>query len=81
MTQHQEQHSNRLQYWGALAAARQEYQKDVDCDNSITRPSMHCWIERNYGIKIGMDSEGNYTHKYEVVEPKRFMLFQIKYFK
>ena len=77
----QEQKSKRYQYWSALSAARQEYYKDVDGNISMTRPTMHYWMEQKYGIKMGLDGEGNYTQEYEVVEPKRFMLFQIKYFK
>jgi hypothetical protein len=44
-------------------------------------PTMPYWVEQQYGLRMGQDGSGNYTQHYDVVDPKRFMLFQIKYFK
>ena len=37
--------------------------------------------ELKYGIKMGIDWQGNYTQDFEVTDPKKYMLFQIKYSK
>jgi hypothetical protein len=42
---------------------------------------MHYWAELKYGFKMGLDGQGNYTQDHEVVDPKRYMLFQLKYMK
>jgi hypothetical protein len=44
-------------------------------------PTMPYWVEQKYGLRMGLDGSGNYTQYYDIVDPKRFMLFQIKYFK
>jgi hypothetical protein len=72
----------RDQYWNALYQMRQEYLEENKGYYDLTaRPTVHYWAEQKYGIKMGIDSLGNYTEDYEVVDPKRFMLFQIKYMK
>ena len=51
-------------------------------DNTgMTGPTLPHWVEKKYGLRMGQDGSGNYTQDYDVVDPKRFMLFQIKYFK
>jgi hypothetical protein len=71
----------RKQYWGALHAVRKEYREEVGANWCMTGPTMPHWVEQKYGLRMGQDGSGNYTQYYEVVNPKRFMLFQIKYFK
>ena len=71
----------RRQYWGALHAVRSEYRSDVGLNDGMTGPTMPHWVEQKYGLRMGLDGQGNYTQDYDVVDPKRFMLFQIKYFK
>lgn len=73
---------HRKQYWGALHEVRKEYIEEHKGIYDLTvRPTMHYWIEQKYGLRMGLDGEGNYTQQYDVVDSKRFMLFQIKYFK
>jgi hypothetical protein len=71
----------RKQYWGALHAVRAEYREAVGDNIGMTGPTLPFWVEQKYGLKMGLDGEGNYTQQYDVVDAKRFMLFQIKYFK
>ena len=71
----------RKQYWGALHAVRAEYREAVGDNAEMKGPTMPNWVEQKYGIKMGLDGQGNYTQDYEVVDPKRFMFFQIKYMK
>ena len=71
----------RNQYWGALHAVRKEYRADVGPNDNMTGPTLPHWVEQKYGIKMGLDGQGNYTQDYTVVDPKRFMLFQIQYMK
>lgn len=73
---------NRNQYWGALHAVRSEYRESVGDNAEMKGPTMPNWVEQKYGLRMGLDPlSGNYTQHYDIVDPKRFMLFQIKYFK
>lgn len=77
-----ENRAKRDQYWNALYLMRQEYLAENKGQYDLTaRPTIHYWAELKYGIKMGLDGQGNYTKDYEVVNPKKFMLFQIKYMK
>lgn len=71
----------RKQYWGALHAVRAEYREAVGDNAGMTGPTMPHWVEQKYGLRMGQDGSGNYTQEYQVVNPKRFLLFQIKYMK
>jgi hypothetical protein len=73
--------SKRWQYWNALHAVRSEYRLAVGNNINMVVPTLPHWVEQKYGLRMGQDGSGNYTQDYEVVNPKRFMLFQIKYFK
>ena len=71
----------RKQYWGALHAVREEYRLAVGDNAGMIGPTMPQWVEQKYGLRMGQDGSGNYTQHYEVVDPKRFLFFQIKYMK
>lgn len=75
-----ERKTRRFQYWSALNSLRKDYLKENAGVYDLTsRPTMHYWAELKYGFKMGLDDQGNYTQDYEVTDPKKFMLFQIKY--
>ena len=71
----------RKQYWGALHAVRKEYASEVGDNVGMTRETLPYWVEQKYGLQMGLDGSGNYTQDYQVVNPKRFLFFQIKYMK
>jgi len=71
----------RTQYWGALHAVREEYTLELGDNAGMVGPTFPFWMEQKYGIRMGLDGSGNYTQYYDVVDPKRFLLFQINYFK
>ncbi len=73
---------DRDRYWGAIHAMRPEYIEQYKGMYDLTnRPAIHHWAEQKYGFRMETDGTGNYTANYTVVEPKKFMLFQIKYWK
>lgn len=75
-----ESREKRTRYWQSLYAMRQEYMQEFKGLFDLTvRPSLHYWAEEKYGFRMGLDGQGNYTQDYEVINPKKFMLFQIKY--
>jgi hypothetical protein len=77
-----EQRARREQYWNALFLMRNDYMEENRGQYDLTaRPTIHYYAELKYGIKMGLDGQGNYTKDYTVVDPKKFMLFQIKYMK
>ena len=71
----------RNRYWRAIHAMRPEYNDQYKDDHSMTRPTVNYWAEEKYGFKMETDGTGNYTANYTVTDPKKFMLFQIKYWK
>ena len=71
----------RNRYWHAIHAMRPEYIEQFKGDYSMTRPAIHYWAEEKYGFRMETDGTGNYTAYYTVTDPKKFMLFQIKYWK
>jgi len=71
----------RRQYWGALHDVRAEYRQVVGNNDGMTGPTMPYWVEQKYGLRMGQDGSGNYTQYYDVIDPKKFLLFQIKYMK
>jgi hypothetical protein len=78
----QERKEKRNQYWNALHSMRSEYLRENLGDYDMTsRPTMHYWAERKYGFRMGLDGQGNYTQDYEVTDPKKFMLFQLQYWR
>jgi hypothetical protein len=73
--------NKRNQYWSALHAVRAEYRSAVGDNAEMRGPTLPQWVEQRYGLRMGQDGSGNYTQDYTVVDPKRFMLFQLNYFK
>lgn len=71
--------AKRQQYWNAIHAMRPEYMQDVQ-GQYVQRPSVHQWALDKYGFQMAVDElTGGYTAEFTVVDPKKFMLFQIKY--
>jgi hypothetical protein len=69
----------RSQYWAALRAARTDYMQEsgrVPADNGF-----YYHLQRKYGVKPDLDPQGNLTATYTVVDKKKFLLFQLEYFK
>lgn len=77
-----ERKQKRWDYWKAVNEARQDYLEEFKGVYDLTvRPALHYWIEEHYGIRMGIDDQGNYTQDYQIVDPKRYMMFQLKYWK
>ena len=78
----QEDRDNRNQYFSAIREMRKEYAEQYKGIFDLTvRPTIHYWAEEKYGFRMEISSSGDYTSNYTVINPKRFMLFQIKYMK
>lgn len=79
--EHLKDRAKRQRYWGMLKTVRtDEYYEDYKGVFDLTsRPTFHYYMEQKYGIKMGIDSHGDYTSEYTVSDPKKFMLLQIKY--
>ena len=77
-----DQKAKREQYWNAIREMRNDYLEENKGHYDLTaRPTIHYYAELKYGFKMGLDGQGNYTKDYEVVDPKKFMIFQLKYMK
>ena len=74
--------ARRNQYWQAIYEMRQDYLLENKGQYDLTaRPTIHYWAELKYGLRMHLDGQGNYLQDYEVIDPKKFMFFQIKYMK
>lgn len=72
----------RNRYWSAVHAMRPEYTAEYKhLQDPTARPTLNYWAEEKYGFKMETDGTGNYTANYTVVDSKKFMLFQIKYWR
>jgi hypothetical protein len=77
-----DQRAMRDQYWKALYLMRNEYlEENKGVVDPSSRPTMHYWAELKYGLRMHLDGQGNYLQDYTVVDPKRFMFFQLKFMK
>jgi hypothetical protein len=77
-----EKRAKREQYWNALYLMRQEYLLENKGQYDLTsRPTIHYWAELKYGLRMHLDGQGNYLQDYDVIDPKKFMFFQIKFMK
>lgn len=77
-----ERREYRTRYWQALYLMRSEYLGENKGVYDLTaRPTMHYWAEEKYGIVMGINGEGQYTDEFTVKDPKKFMWFQLKYWK
>ena len=75
-----ERKRKRWDYWSALRLMRLEYMEDHKGVYDLTvRPTLHYWAEQKYGFRMETTGDGSYTENYTVTDPKKFMLFQIKY--
>jgi hypothetical protein len=73
--------AERNRYWASIHAMRQEYIEQYKGIYDLNRPRIDYWANEKYGFQMEADGEGNYTANYVVTNPKKFMLFQIKYWK
>lgn len=71
----------RNRYWSAIRAMRPEYLEDNKGVYDHTRPRIDYWANLKYGFQMEADGNGDYTANYTVTNPKKFMLFKIKYWR
>lgn len=77
-----EDKAQRNRYWVAVREMRKEYTKEHEGVHDLTaRPTVHYWAEQRYGFRMEVTGDGDYSGNYTVIDPKKFMLFQIKYWK
>lgn len=75
-----EDRARRNQYWQAIFHMRSEHTDTFKDSTDLTAvPTLHYWAEQQYGFTMGLDGQGHYTQDYTVVNPKKFMLFQLKF--
>jgi hypothetical protein len=75
-----EEKERRDKYFEIIRALRHEYMEVHKGILDITvRPRLDFWANEKYGFQMETDGQGNYTADYTVTDPKKFMLFQIKY--
>jgi hypothetical protein len=72
----------RNDYWNACALMRKEYLKENEGDISMNRPRLDFWANERYGFLMEFDAiDGGITEHYTVTNPKKFLLFQLKFWR
>lgn len=69
----------RDKYFEIIRNVRSEYIEEHKDIYDMTRPRLDFWVNERYGFQMETDGQGNYTAVYTVTDPKKFMLFQMKY--
>ena len=76
----QEHKEQRNRYWRSVHTAREDYMHQYrDLIDQTAKPLLHNWLEEHYGIRMGIDDQGNYTADYQVTDEKKFMMFKLRY--
>jgi hypothetical protein len=68
----------RLEHCHRLRLAKQDYYGVYDRLTETT-PDFYHHLQQQYGIKLGLDSGGNITDTYQILDEKKYMLFLLKY--
>ena len=63
----------RQAYWRKLRKAKEEF------ESTHRYVYFEQWMQTEYGIKIDYDIQGNITGKYDIVDPKKYTFFLLKY--
>lgn len=76
----QKARANRNEWWRLLKIMRNEYNKVLDdIQGQFSVDSFDLFVERNFGVKIQYDSNGNITGDYTVVDKNKHLLLLMKY--
>lgn len=68
-------------FYEIIRNMRQEYIEEHKGIYDSSRPSVDQWANEKYGFQMVTDIQGNYIAEYTVTDPKKFMLFKIRYWK
>lgn len=72
----------RNKYFGIIREMRKEYMQEFHGEYDLTvRPRVDFWANEKYGFQMEVDGQGNYTEHYSITNPKKFLMFKIKYWK
>lgn len=69
----------RRAWWTKLRRARADFHNDTIETTHPTTGEFYYFMQRQWGIKIGLDSGQNITDTYEIVDEGKHLLFMIKY--
>ena len=72
--------ASRNEWWRLLKIMRDEYNKVLDdIQGQFSVDSFDLFVERNFGVKIQYDSNGNITGDYLIVDKNKHLLLLMKY--
>jgi hypothetical protein len=75
--------ASRTAYWMKLRKARAEYNDETNTDPYSSAPAtvgsdFYYWLQNKYGIRMDFE-DGLVAGTYTVIDPKKEMLFRLKY--
>lgn len=75
----QEQKRRRNEHWMRMRRARAQFFEDVAAADCSATFDFWQYLEINYGLVPGRDSQGNITEGYTVTDEKLYTLFLLKF--
>lgn len=74
--------ANRIEWWRILRILKDEYGELLDSvKGQFDMDSFDLYVERNYGVKISYNQQGNIEGFYEIVDKNKHLIFLMKYSK
>jgi hypothetical protein len=75
----QEDRMSKYKYWQMLSKANADYRSDYKHESIKDElEGFRSWMRDRWGMSIGLETQG-YTAHFEVVDPRKYLLFELKY--
>lgn len=71
----EEQRLAKYGYWQKLRSAQQDYDREV---GDFSTDKFNLWLRDRWGLEVEM-VDGDYSPYYNVIDEKKYLLFNIKY--
>ena len=74
--------ASRNEWWRILKIMRDEYNDVLDAlEGQFDVDGFDRFVERNFGVKINYDQNGNITGTYDIVDKNKHLILLMKYSK
>jgi|LauGreDrversion4_2_1035121.scaffolds.fasta_scaffold269793_4 hypothetical protein len=74
------QKRQRNSYWRRIRECRHDYlESNPNIKHIISNAGFYQYLQEKFGIKLKFDNSGNISEDFEIVDPKRYMLFLLRY--
>lgn len=72
--------ATRIEWWRILRVLKDEYGELLDSvKGQFDMDDFDVYVERNHGVKIIYDKQGNITGNYDIADKNKHLIFLMKY--